>query len=69
MELPVDRLTLISKNRLRELLDKEKRYEKIIRKVIETTHDDDTHEFLNRVLEGKENDAPSYRIKLDNNLP
>lgn len=47
-------------------LDSEiERLRKSIITAMNTTHDDDTHEFLDRVLKGKENEAPSYRIKVE----
>ncbi len=45
--------------------DEIERLKKGILTAIETTHDDDTWDFLNRLLEGKENDAPDYRIKVN----
>lgn len=41
------------------------RLQKGIKVIMEHTNDDDTHEFLDRLLKGKENDAPEYRIKVD----
>lgn len=34
-------------------------------KAMQETHDDDTHEFLNRLLQGKEKHAPKYRTKIE----
>lgn len=42
-----------------------KRYEEILAFVMRHTEDDDIHEFLHRVLQGKENEGPSYRLKLN----
>lgn len=41
------------------------RYRKCIAFAAARTHDDDTHEFLNRVLIGKESEAPSYRMRME----
>jgi len=48
-----------------EYSEEVERLRKAIITVMNTTHDDDTHEFLDRVLKGKENEAPSYRIKVE----
>lgn len=48
-----------------ERTEKAERYEKVIAFAMKHTEDDDIHEFLNRALQGKENEAPSYRLKMD----
>lgn len=45
-----------------ELIEEVERLKTGITTAIEHTHDDDTWEFLNRLLQGK--DAPDYRIKV-----
>lgn len=47
-----------------ELEEEVDRLTKAIELVMDNTWDDDAHEFLNRVLDYKENEGPDYRWKL-----
>lgn len=53
-------------NVLEGLVKEQIHYQRVMNKTIKTTQDDDTHEFLNRVLIGLGDIAPPYRIKIDN---
>ncbi|MCK1999835.1 hypothetical protein MZM54_00375 [[Brevibacterium] frigoritolerans] len=57
IKLPIDRLTVVSENRLRELLDKEKRYEKAVQLALETLENNnlmnDDYRKIHSILDGE----------------
>lgn len=57
VKLPIDRLTVVSENRLRELLDKEKRYEKAVQLALETLENNglmnDDYRKIHSILDGE----------------
>lgn len=57
IKLPIDRLTVVSENRLRELLDKEKRYEKAVQLALETLENNglmnDDYKRIHSILDGE----------------
>ena len=56
MHIPIDRLTVISEKRLKELLDKEKRYEKAIQLALMTLENNnlmnDDYRKIHSILDG-----------------
>lgn len=58
----------IHRKELERLEKKIETYEKCIKLAMENTYDDDTHEFLDRVLKGELESGLSYRLNVSDRI-